>query len=265
MCSRGRTGEHMCSGAKLAQLEPNAGIFDFCGHARNFWRDSIEPINRGMQLRRYLLPSSSSSSLFHCRKIDGKKEKKQTKRRDITGDKNSSYWNRPLIRARCFLPSYLFIRFLFFVFVFFFFWFGLVYFLSSFPLSLVVIAWGMQPLNQIKRGMYYAHSGRFFLPRNACARRSFLFSLIENKKEDKRRRSCDKSFYRSWVSIRDENGSLWFFFFFTFFFFFFLSLELKTILNFNKPRSTNERNSMRRKITRKRRSHNDEPLFFLRD
>lgn len=77
----------------------------------------------------------------------------------------------------------------------------------------------MQPLNQIKRGMYYAHSGRFFLPRNACARRSFLFSLIENKKEDKRRRSCDKSFYRSWVSIRDENGSLWFFFFFTFFFF----------------------------------------------
>lgn len=35
-CVRAGARANMCSGAKLAELEPNAGIFDFCGHARNF-------------------------------------------------------------------------------------------------------------------------------------------------------------------------------------------------------------------------------------
>lgn len=170
-CVRAGARANMCSGAKLAELEPNAGIFDFCGHARNFWRDSIEPINRGMQLRRYL-----PSSLFHCRKIDGKKKKNKQNAATLPGTRIAAIeiarWYEPDVFHH---HIYLFIRFLFSLF-------GLVCFLPSFVLFLFRCHTGMQPLNQIKRGILCTPDD---FSRNACARRSLPVSLIENNNEDK--------------------------------------------------------------------------------
>lgn len=158
----------MCSGAKLAELEPNAGIFDFCGHAKNFW------FNRTDQPR-YAAPSISPLLPVPLSKDRWKKKNKQNAA-TLPGTRIAAIeiarWYEPDVFHH---HIYLFIRFLFSLF-------SLVCFLPSFVLFLFRCHTGMQPLNQIKRGILCTPDD---FSRNACAGRSLPVSLIENNNEDK--------------------------------------------------------------------------------
>lgn len=86
-----REWRDQCALARNCKLEPNARIFDFCGHAKKTF-DAIHP-NRSTELC-----SSIDIPLCYCRMIDEKNKTIANTRcdacRDITADKNSTYWNR---------------------------------------------------------------------------------------------------------------------------------------------------------------------------
>lgn len=86
-----REWRDQCALARNCKLEPNAGIFDFCGHAKKTF-DAIHP-NRSTELC-----SSIDIPPCYCRVIDEKNKTvantRYDARRDITADKNGTYWNR---------------------------------------------------------------------------------------------------------------------------------------------------------------------------
>lgn len=167
-----RAHERTCAVARNSQnssLTPGYSIF--AGMRETF--DAIQS-NRSTEVCSSVDISPPPCSIVE-RSIEKKKKNKQNAA-TLPGTRIAAIeiarWYEPDVFHH---HIYLFIRFLFSLF-------GLVCFLPSFVLFLFRCHTGMQPLNQIKRGILCTPDD---FSRNACARRSLPVSLIENNNEDK--------------------------------------------------------------------------------